>query len=134
MKENQIKQRKNAKGLSEQEALASRAAHGANLLTKTRGKSIVRRFLSNLNDPVIRILLAALVINLFLLSKGGNLIETLGIGVAVFLATLISTVISSTSGIRAKASFTALPSATSQQIAVAPVFSETCFAASCSFS
>ena len=91
MKEHQTKQAKKAAGLTEDEVRASRAAHGANVLTKARGKSIFRRFLSNLNDPVIRILLAALIINLLLLSKGGNLIETLGIGVAVFLATLIST-------------------------------------------
>lgn len=91
MKDHQIKEQRKKTGLSEDEVRASRAAHGANILTKARGKGFWRRFFANLNDPVIRILLAALLMNLILLSKGGNLIETLGIGVAVFLATLIST-------------------------------------------
>ncbi len=91
MKEHQIKEQRKKTGLSEDEVRASRAAHGANILTKARGKGFWRCFFANLNDPVIRILLAALLINLILLSKGGNLIETMGIGVAVFLATLIST-------------------------------------------
>ena len=51
------------------------------------------QFLSNLQDPVIRILLGALVLNL-LVSLGGertDWVETGGIALAVFLATLIST-------------------------------------------
>ncbi|MBQ9805227.1 MAG: calcium-translocating P-type ATPase, PMCA-type [Clostridia bacterium] len=91
MKDYQTKDQRKKMGLCDEEVRASRAAHGANILTKARGKGFLRRFFANLNDPVIRILLAALIINLILLSKGGNLIETLGIGVAVFLATLIST-------------------------------------------
>ncbi|MBE6554129.1 MAG: calcium-translocating P-type ATPase, PMCA-type, partial [Ruminococcaceae bacterium] len=54
-------------------------------------KSTLRIFLSNLGDPIIRILLGALALNLVLSFRGSDWIETLGIGVAVFLATLIST-------------------------------------------
>ena len=78
-------------GLRQEEVERSRAEHGANILTRTRTKSFFRRFLSNLNDPVIRVLVGALVINLLLIPRGGDWVETLGIGVAVFLATLIST-------------------------------------------
>lgn len=78
-------------GLCDREVLASRAAHGANRLSKARKKSFLKCFLANLNDPVIRILLGALIVKLFLLIQGGDLVETIGIGVAVFLATLIST-------------------------------------------
>ncbi|MBR2721218.1 MAG: calcium-translocating P-type ATPase, PMCA-type [Clostridia bacterium] len=85
-------------GLTEEEAARSREAHGANILTKQKGKGFLGQFFSNLNDPVIRILLGALCINLLLLFRGADWIETLGIGVAVLLATLISTLSEYTSG------------------------------------
>ncbi len=79
------------RGLTEEEAQRSLKTHGRNVLTKQKGKSFLRQFLSNLNDPVIRILLCALLINLLLLFGDGDVLETVGIGIAVFLATLIST-------------------------------------------
>lgn len=78
-------------GLSPRDVQESRRLHGENRLSRKKGKCFFRRFLSNLNDPVIRILLGALLLNLLLLFRGGNRLETLGIGVAVLLATLIST-------------------------------------------
>lgn len=82
--------RENA-GLSEEDVIASRKQYGANILTKKKRISFWRQFLSNLGDPVIRILLGALMINLLMLFQGTDWVETLGIAVAVFLATLIST-------------------------------------------
>lgn len=82
-----IKQR----GLSEEEAAQSRSLHGSNTLTQKKGKSFLCRFLSNLNDPVIRILLGALAVNLLLVFRNADWVETAGIAVAVFLAALIST-------------------------------------------
>ncbi|MBQ9784124.1 MAG: calcium-translocating P-type ATPase, PMCA-type [Clostridia bacterium] len=84
-------QRTGVRPLSEDEAARSRREHGANILSKQKTKGFLRRFFENLNDPVIRILLAALAVNLLLLLRDGDLLETAGIGVAVFLATLIST-------------------------------------------
>lgn len=78
-------------GLSEEQVQASRREHGQNILTKQKQKSFLRHFFSNLNDPVIRILLCALILNLLLLFSDGDILETVGIGIAVFLATLIST-------------------------------------------
>ena len=78
-------------GLSSAQVEASRRAHGANVLTKQKGKSFLRQFLSNLNDPVIRILLGALAVNLLLMFRDADWVETVGIAVAVLLATLIST-------------------------------------------
>lgn len=78
-------------GLTEAEVLSSREKHGSNTLTRRRGKSFARQFLSNLNDPVIRILLGALIVNLILTFRNADWAETAGIGFAVFLATLIST-------------------------------------------
>lgn len=84
-------------GLSTKKAQESAALHGSNRLSRKKGKSFFRRFLSNLNDPVIRILLCALGINLLLLFKDGDWMETLGVGIAVFLAALISTLSEHTS-------------------------------------
>ncbi len=78
-------------GLSEREVLASRERHGSNLLSRRPQKSFLRQFLGNLSDPVIRILLAALAVNLILLFKTADWVETAGIAAAVFLATIIST-------------------------------------------
>lgn len=79
--------------LSDTEAEASRREHGSNILHAKKRKSFARQFISNLGDPVIRILLGALVINLlFSFNGGGDIFETIGIALAVFLATLISTV------------------------------------------
>ncbi len=84
-------QRQDVRALTEEEAVRSRREHGANLLSKQKTKGFLRRFFENLNDPVIRILLAALAVNLLLLFRDGDWPETAGIGIAVFLATLIST-------------------------------------------
>ena len=78
-------------GLNARAVLESRKAHGANVLTKQKQKSFLGQFLANLNDPVIRILLVALAVHLLLLFGDGDLLETVGIAIAVFLATLIST-------------------------------------------
>ena len=80
-----------APGLTDGEVLASRRTHGSNTLTKAKQKGFWGHFFSNLGDPVIRILLSALAVNLLLIFQGSDWVETVGIAVAVFLATLIST-------------------------------------------
>ncbi len=87
----EIKASTQQKGLDEEAALRARREHGANVFTKKKEKGFFLHFLSNLNDPVIRILLAALAVNLLLLFRDADWMETAGIAVAVFLATLIST-------------------------------------------
>ena len=79
--------------LTAEEAEVSRRTHGSNQLSVRRKKSFFRQFLGNLGDPVIRILLGALVINLVfsLTGEGVDWFETGGIALAVLLATLIST-------------------------------------------
>ena len=77
--------------LTPSEVEASRRKSGSNTLSVKRRKSFIRQFFGNLNDPVIRILLCALTLNLIFSFKGGDPFETVGIGLAVFLATLIST-------------------------------------------
>lgn len=90
MKETKIHTREST-GLTASEAERSRRENGANLLSRQRHKSFLRQFLENLNDPVIRILLAALAVNLLLLFRDADWIETAGIAAAIFLAAFIST-------------------------------------------
>ncbi len=69
----------------------SRAKFGSNVLPIRKKKSFLSKFVKNLNDPIIRILLVALAVNLILTFKNGDLIETIGIAVSVFAAAFIST-------------------------------------------
>lgn len=79
-----------ARGLGAEEVEASRARHGENVLPRKRGKSFAARFFENLGDPVIKILLFALAVNIVLVIRGGDVAESIGIGVSVFLAAFIS--------------------------------------------
>jgi len=78
-------------GLTRAQVEAARAAHGENKLTQKKSRGFWRQFVGNLGDPVIRILLCALGVNLLFLFQGGDWVETVGVAVSVFLATLIST-------------------------------------------
>ncbi len=78
-------------GLTPEEVAASRREHGSNVMTEHRGPGFLRRLLGNLGDPVIRILIGALIINILFTLRGGDWMECVGIGVSVVLATLIST-------------------------------------------
>ncbi len=79
-------------GLSADEVLISRKEHGENLLPRAKRKSFLSAFFKNLGDPVIKILLCALFVDILLLFRSGDVWETLGIGISILSATLISTV------------------------------------------
>ncbi len=79
------------RGLTEAQVRQSREKYGENLLKKSGRRSFLSCFVSNLGDPVIRVLLVALAVNLAVAIKGGSIYESIGIAVSVFLATLIST-------------------------------------------
>ncbi|MBR2971967.1 MAG: calcium-translocating P-type ATPase, PMCA-type [Clostridia bacterium] len=81
----------NLKGLSDKEVASAREKYGTNALMRVRGKGIVRRFFENLSDPIIRILIAALIIEVAFTFGNCNLIEVFGILVAILIATTVST-------------------------------------------
>ena len=76
-------------GLCEAEVIASRKSYGSNVLTKKKQKTISKSFVENLGDPVIRVLIISLVVNIAFTFKNIDWLETGGIAVAIFLATLI---------------------------------------------
>ena len=79
------------KGLTSEEARLSREKHGSNGLERVRTKGIVRRFFDNLSDPIIRILIIALGLEVIFTLGHCNLIEVLGIVCAILIATVVST-------------------------------------------
>ena len=79
------------RGLTAQEVEEARRRYGSNVFTRRGRKGFWRVFLGNLGDPVIKVLLFALVLHLVLLFRNGDWIETVGIAVSILLATLIST-------------------------------------------
>ena len=78
-------------GLSRGEVKASYEAYGDNRLIERKGKSLFRRFLDNFGDPIIRILLIALALQVALTFGRVNWLETGGIVVAILLSTFVST-------------------------------------------
>ena len=79
------------RGLTTKEAEASRRQNGDNRLSKGKRIGFFRRFLSNLNDPVIRVLLIALGLNLLFMFRRADWLESVGIALSILLATSIST-------------------------------------------
>ena len=78
-------------GLNDAEVLASRSENGSNVMSRAKRKSFWGHFVSNMNDPIIKILIAALIINILFVFRSSDWIETAGIAISVFLATFIST-------------------------------------------
>ena len=76
-------------GLSTSEVCERRAQYGENLLTPPRRKSLWKLYLEKFEDPIIRILLVAAVVSLTMAFFGHDIIETVGIILAVFFATTV---------------------------------------------
>ncbi|MDO4802556.1 MAG: calcium-translocating P-type ATPase, PMCA-type, partial [Prevotellaceae bacterium] len=76
-------------GLDSAKVEHSRKRFGANILTPPKKKPLWKLYLEKYNDPIIKILLAAAVLSLILSLFGEGLIETLGILIAIFLATTV---------------------------------------------
>jgi Ca2+-transporting ATPase len=77
----------NRTGLSDAEVLASRAKHGANILTPPPREPWWRLYLSKFDDPVIRVLLIAAGLATVVGAAEGHYTEGIGILIAVLLAT-----------------------------------------------
>lgn len=79
-------------GLTNEQVLDSRRKHGTNELPAPEVETFFEKLWDNFNDPLIKILLVALVITILLSILGySEWLESLGIGSAVFLATFVAT-------------------------------------------
>ena len=82
--------RGNYTGLSTEQVLRSRALHGDNSLRKEKKKSILRRFIDNLLDPIIRILIIAVVLEVVITLGHVNYAEIFGILIAILISATVS--------------------------------------------
>lgn len=79
------------KGLTAQEVERSQREFGTNELEKVPTRGFIRRFFDNLSDPIIRILLVALALQVVFTFGNTNLVEVFGIVAAILIATTVST-------------------------------------------
>ena len=79
-------------GLTDKEVLSNKNKYGSNAITNTKKNSFISLLIESLGDPIIRILLIALGIKTIFLIKDFDWYETVGIVIAIFLASFISSI------------------------------------------
>lgn len=79
-------------GLNDKEVEKSKEKYGKNTLEKKENTSFLSKLIDSLGDPIIKILLIALAIKTIFLFKNFDWYETIGIVIAIFLASFISTI------------------------------------------
>ncbi len=77
-------------GLTEKEVVQNREKYGSNEIGNYKKNSLIRLVIESLGDPIIRILLIALALKTIFLFKSFDWYETLGILLAIFMASFIS--------------------------------------------
>ncbi len=79
-------------GLTAPQVLSARAQFGTNALEKRKNKGLIAKFIENLSDPIIRILLIATLLRVLLSFGDCNWFEIGGILLAVFIAAAVTTI------------------------------------------
>lgn len=79
-------------GLSKSEVIKSRNKYGSNKISTGKKNSFLKLLLETMGDPIIRILLIALAIKTLFLFRDFDWYETIGILIAILLASFISTI------------------------------------------
>lgn len=82
----------NTNGLTDEEVVKSREKYGTNSLTKKESDTFFKLLIETLGDPIIKILLIALGIKVIFLIKDFDWYETIGIVIAIFIASFISSI------------------------------------------
>jgi len=80
------------RGLSNIEVKKSQLTYGRNEITNTKKNSFMHLLLESLGDPIIKILLIVLAVKTVFLFQSFDWFETLGIVIAILLASFISTI------------------------------------------
>lgn len=84
--------KKDITGLTDKEVVKSIEKYGKNTLDKGKENSFISLFITSLGDPIIKILLIALGIKVIFLIKDFDIFETVGILIAILLASFISSI------------------------------------------
>lgn len=79
-------------GLTNKEVIENRKKYGTNQISAAEKNSFFRLFIETLGDPIIKILLIALAVKTIFLFQDFDWFETIGIVIAIFVASLISTI------------------------------------------
>ena len=79
------------RGLTDDEVIKNRKIFGENRIEKPTRKGFFKRYLGNFSDPIIRILIGALFINIVFMIPQINWFECGGIAISVLVSTLVST-------------------------------------------
>ncbi len=79
-------------GLNDKEVVESRKKHGSNEITAKKRNTFLHLLLESLGDPIIKILLIALAIKVVVLFQNFDWYETIGILIAILLASFISSI------------------------------------------
>ncbi|MDF2822056.1 MAG: calcium-translocating P-type ATPase, PMCA-type [Clostridiales bacterium] len=79
-------------GLLEKDVTASRLKYGTNCITKKEGKTFLQQYFESFSDPTIKILLVAFALNTIFFLKNFNWYESIGMAVAIILATFVSSI------------------------------------------
>lgn len=82
----------NKNGLTSDKVIKNRKKYGNNSLTKKNNDTFFKLLLETLSDPIIKILLIALGIKTIFLIKDFDWYETVGIVIAIMVASLISSI------------------------------------------
>lgn len=82
----------NYNGLTNKQVEINREKYGSNELTKIKKDSFIKKLLITFSDPIIKILLIALALKVIFLFRDFDWYETIGIVIAILLASLISTI------------------------------------------
>ena len=80
----------NTNGLNNEEVKESRKKYGTNSITGKNKTTFLSLFIETLGDPIIKILLIALAIKTIFLFKDFDYFETIGIVIAILVASVIS--------------------------------------------
>ena len=80
------------RGLNSSEVQASQAKFGKNVISNTKENGFLKLFIESLGDPIIKILLIVLAVKTVFLFQNFDWFETIGIVIAILLASLISTI------------------------------------------
>ena len=78
-------------GLTKAQVEESRRQNGPNTLEQEKRTSFLASFLQSFGDPIIKILLVALAINVLLFFRNFDWYEAIGICISILLATFVST-------------------------------------------
>ena len=82
----------NKSGLTNEEVLKNRSIFGTNTFTKKEHDNFLKLLLETFSDPIIKILLIALGIKTIFLIRDFDWYETIGIVIAILIASLISAI------------------------------------------